>query len=237
MQAAGRLPAPEPKLTLSNFIRVLGDQAYLDPSQMEQKVNEQVQARRKAHMDRNEANKLTKEQRAEKLARKLHEDTSNGVSVAIFYVKDMSHTYHRTKVDLNAQQNGISGGTLECQNPSLACVIAEGGPKAIKRYTRLMLVRMKWKGTDDAVNGDDDDDDDARPRKASHPKKVQSRQQMRAGLDRHESQATIQRVSISSLRYFETARKVLANKGVGHLGSGDCTRQRSWRNISYQTCG
>jgi hypothetical protein len=24
---------------------------------------------------------------------------------------------------------------------------------------------------------------------------------------------------------------------VGHLGSGDCTRQRSWRNISYQTCG
>ena len=55
----------------------------------------------------------------------------------------MSHTYHRTKVDLNAQQNGISGGTLECQNPPLACVICEGGPKAIKRYIRLMLVRMK----------------------------------------------------------------------------------------------
>lgn len=214
MQAAGLLPAPEPKLTLSNFIRVLGDQAYLDPSQMEQKVNEQVQARRKAHMDRNEANKLTKEQRAEKLARKLHEDTSTGVSVAIFYVKDMSHTYHRTKVDLNAQQNGISGGTLECQNPSLACVICEGGPKAIKRYTRLMLVRMKWKGPEDA---DDDDDDDDEAEEGKAPKEKFN----------PENKCELVWTGMSRKRLFkgfqfqvcdtsDTARKVLANKGVGH---------------------
>jgi len=150
LQAAGLVAPPEPRLTLKNFIRVLGDQAFMDPSQMEKKVQEQMQARQRAHMKKNEETKLTKEQRSEKRARKLLEDTSQTVSVAIFYVKDMSHPYHRAKLDLNAQQNHITGGVLECEYPhSVACVIAEGGPKAINRYIRLMTVRMKWQGLDE----------------------------------------------------------------------------------------
>lgn len=154
-QAAGLEPPPEPRLTLKNFIRVLGDQAYLDPSQMEQKVMEQIQARQRAHLERNQVNKLTKEQRAAKKMKKLEKDAQEVTKVALFFVKDMSHPYHRAKVDLNAQQNMITGGVLECENPAMACVICEGGPKAIQRYKRLMLVRMKWTGTDD----DDDDDE------------------------------------------------------------------------------
>ena len=150
MQAAGLVAPPEPRLTLRNFIRVLGDQAFMDPSQMERKVQEQMQARQRAHMQKNEENKLTKEQRAEKRTRKMQEDTSQAVSVAIFYVKDMSHPYHRTKVDLNALQNNITGGVLQCDKPQvMVCVIAEGGPKAIKRFIRLMTVRMKWQGLDE----------------------------------------------------------------------------------------
>ncbi|GKY96721.1 hypothetical protein MPSEU_000631600 [Mayamaea pseudoterrestris] len=157
LQAAGLIAAPEPRLTLRNFIQVIGDQAYLDPSQMEQKVAEQMHKRQSAHLERNERQKLTKEERAEKRAKKLQEDTSAGVHVAVFYVKDMSHPYHRAKVDLNAQQLCISGGILECDNPKLACVVCEGGPKAIARFCRLMLVRMKWNGSDDAADDDDDD--------------------------------------------------------------------------------
>ena len=72
---------------------------------------------------------------------------SDSVSIALFLVQDMSHRYHRTKVDLNAQQLFITGGVLECQsNPKLALIIAEGDAKAIKKYIRLMTVRMKWKG-------------------------------------------------------------------------------------------
>jgi U4/U6 small nuclear ribonucleoprotein PRP3 len=157
LQAAGLIPAPEPRLTLRNFIQVLGDQAFLDPSQIEQKVQEQMLARQKAHLQRNEAAKLTKEQRAAKRARKLEEDTTTSVTTALFYVKDMSHPYHRTKVDLNAQQWNLSGCVLECsQEPSFAYVIVEGGPKAIKRYTRLMLVRMKWTGPENAMDEDED---------------------------------------------------------------------------------
>ena len=162
LQAAGLLPAPEPRLTLRNFIQVLGDQAYLDPSQIELKVQEQMLARQRAHLQRNELAKLTPAQRAAKLARKLTEDTTKSVTTAIFYVKDLSHPYHRTKVDLNAQQWNLSGGVIECtRDPSFACVLVEGGPKAIQRYTRLMLVRMKWSGPDDAAAAAMDDDDDA----------------------------------------------------------------------------
>lgn len=160
LQAAGLIPAPEPRLTFRNFIQVLGDQAYLDPSQIERKVQEQIEARQRAHNERNEAKKLTKEQRSQKRAWKLHEDTSSGVSVAVFYVKDLSHPYHRAKVDLNAQQNNISGGVLESEVPKMACVICEGGPKAIKRYTRLMLVRMKWTGPDDDDEEEEEVDDE-----------------------------------------------------------------------------
>ena len=149
LQAAGLVPPPEPRLTLSNFIRVLGDQAWIDPSQMEQRVMEQIQARQRAHLERNAATKLTKAQRAAKYQKKYTEDTSKtGIYVALFYVKDMSHPYHRTKVDLNAQQWHVTGGVVE--TPQVSCIICEGGPKAIQRYTRLLLVRMKWTGPESA---------------------------------------------------------------------------------------
>ena len=156
LQAAGLIAPPEARLTLSNFMKVLGDQAVLDPSQMEQKVMEQMQARRLKHEDHNLKNKLTKDQVRVKKERRLAEDTSEQVSVALFWVKDMSHRYHRTKVDLNAQQSNITGGVLECERPKLSLVICEGGPKAIKRYTRLMTVRMDWTGE---TVGDDSDNE------------------------------------------------------------------------------
>ena len=217
LQAAGLVAAPEPRLTLSNFIRVLGDQAYVDPSQMEQKVLAQMEARQRAHMQRNEAAKLTKEQRAAKLARKLHENTSEtGIHVALFYVKDLSHPYHRTKVDLNAQQNNISGGVIECEAPKLACVICEGGPKAIKRYIRLMTVRMKWKGVDLGGEDDDDEEDDNHGDSVDRPKFAP------------DNTCELVWTGMATKRFFKgfvfqaceggmEAAKVLRAKGVGHF--------------------
>ena len=166
MQAAGLVPPPEPRLTLSNYMKVLGDQAVLDPSKMEAKVMEQVHQRKLKHEKMNEERKLTKEQKAAKHARKLAEDTSTSVAVALFWVRDMSHPYHRAKVDLNAQQNSITGGVLECDRPGkgeddkLVLVVAEGGEKAIKRYTRLMTVRMKWKGEDFYEEDDEEEEEE-----------------------------------------------------------------------------
>lgn len=162
MQAAGLVPPPEPRLTLSNYMKVLGDQAILDPSRMEAAVVSQIQGRKMKHEKMNAERKLTKEQRSARNARKLEEDTSQSVCVALFYVRDMGHPYHRTKVDLNAQQNGITGGVLECEQGiggGMALVVAEGGERAVKRYTRLMTVRMRWKGEDFYEDDDDDEDE------------------------------------------------------------------------------
>merc|ERR1711966_497563 len=116
------------------------------------------------HEAMNAERKLTKEQRSAKHARKLEEDTSGGVSVALFWVRDMGHPYHRAKVDLNAQQNGITGGVLECEEGPVDCgmnlVVAEGGEKAIKRYTRLMTVRMRWKGEDFYEDEEEEEEED-----------------------------------------------------------------------------
>lgn len=219
LQAAGLIPAPEPRLTLKNFIRVLGDQAYVDPSQMEQKVMDQMQARQRAHLERNESRKLTKQQKAEKLRRKYEEDTSEtGVHVALFYVKNLSHPYHRTKVDLNAQQFNITGGVVECQSPQVACVIVEGGPKAIKKYTRLMLVRMKWKGPD---NDDDDEEEEEEEEETNEDGVV-----VKPKFDK-DNKCELVWSGMATKRFFkgfvfqacetsDQARKILRSKGVGH---------------------
>jgi U4/U6 small nuclear ribonucleoprotein PRP3 len=148
LQAAGLVPAPEPRLTLSNFIKVLGDQAFLDPSQMERKVQEQMEARQRAHLNRNASDKLTKEQRNAKLARKYQTDSATTtIETCIFFVRDVSHNYHRAKIDTNAQQFCLTGCVLEVPD-QYACVIVEGSPKAIQKFSRLLLVRMQWNGED-----------------------------------------------------------------------------------------
>eukprot|EP00979_Chaetoceros_neogracilis_P011495 scaffold2858_cov256-Chaetoceros_neogracile.AAC.7 len=237
LQAAGLIPAPEPKLTLSNFMKVLGDQAVMDPSKMEAKVTEQIHARRLKHEKMNAERKLTKEQRSEKREKKLTEDTGEAVSVALFLVKDMSHRYHRTKVDLNAQQNKITGGVLECENPKMSLVICEGGPKAVKRYTRLMTVRMKWKGegvldigeSDSDNDGDDLDAENVEGEKAK-PQKFSPNNSCELVWTGMAPKRMFRTFVFQACESSEDARRVLEAKGVAHFwdqvvvhasGSGD----------------
>jgi len=181
LQAAGLVPAPEPRLTLQNFMQVLGEQSVLDPSQMERRVQEQMRARQRAHLERNAAGKLTKEQRAAKRAAKVQKDAdraanSQAVTVALYFVLDMSHPYHRSAVDLNAQQLQLTGLVLECYAGLGAClVVVEGGPKAIQKFHRLMTVRLNWTGPGEESDDDDDeqqngeDGEDAKPQHKFNP--------------------------------------------------------------------
>ncbi|GFT09070.1 hypothetical protein TNCV_4105332 [Trichonephila clavipes] len=80
----GLEPPPEPKVRMSNLMRVLGNQAVQDPTKVEAHVREQMAKRQKAHEEANAARKLTAEQKREKKIRKLKEDTSTGVNVAVY---------------------------------------------------------------------------------------------------------------------------------------------------------
>lgn len=142
----GLMPPPEPKFKLSNFMKVLGEQAVADPSKLEKRVMEQVRGRLTKHEMRNQARKLTPQEKKEKLRRKMAEDTSSGVIVAVFYVASLQSSQHRFKIDVNAQQLGLTGGVLICSAPDLPCaiVVAEGGPRAVKRFSALMNRRIDW---------------------------------------------------------------------------------------------
>ena len=85
--------------------------------------------------------------------------------MALFRVRDLSNPQIRFKVDVNAQENMLTGGVLMCKDPSygeagMNLVVVEGGPKAIRRYIKLMMRRIKWASTGKDV-GDDDSDDDS----------------------------------------------------------------------------
>jgi len=59
------------------------------------------------------------------------------------------------KIDMNAQQFHLTGCCITC--PGVAnIVIIEGGARAVKRYRKLMMRRIKW--NEDAADGDDGDD-------------------------------------------------------------------------------
>lgn len=70
---------------------------------------EQMQQRQMNHEMRNQSMKLTPAERKEKKRKKLQEDTTRQVHVAIFRVADFSDPKHRFKVDVNVQQLNLTG--------------------------------------------------------------------------------------------------------------------------------
>ncbi|NXP71285.1 PRPF3 protein, partial [Ramphastos sulfuratus] len=69
---------------ISNLMRVLGTEAVQDPTKVEAHVRAQMAKRQKAHEEANAARKLTAEQRKAKKVKKLKEDVSQGVHIAVY---------------------------------------------------------------------------------------------------------------------------------------------------------
>ncbi|KAI9008225.1 pre-mRNA processing factor 3-domain-containing protein [Gaertneriomyces semiglobifer] len=153
----GLLPPDQPKVKISNLMRVLGTEAVQDPTQVEALVQKQMAARRQKHKDLVASTKLTDEQRKEKKRKKITEDAKTDmVQVAVFRINDLTHPSHRYKVDINAQQWQLTGCALVYSGMSL--VIVEGGPKGIKAYKKLLLRRIDWSGEKKQEEDDDDDE-------------------------------------------------------------------------------
>ncbi|KAG5458068.1 MAG: pre-mRNA processing factor 3-domain-containing protein [Olpidium bornovanus] len=124
----GLLPPEEPKVRLANLMRVLGQEAVLDPTKIEAKVRRQVEERRLNHLRQGVESKLTPEQKKAKAKRKYEASEDKGVT--------------RFKVDKNATQYQLTGCSLLC--PNFSMVVVEGGPKGIRHYKKLMLRRIDW---------------------------------------------------------------------------------------------
>jgi U4/U6 small nuclear ribonucleoprotein PRP3 len=143
----GLEPAQKPRVRLANMMRVMGAEAIQDPTAAEKLVRAETAARETRHHERNQSRKLTPEERKEKLLKKFQEDTSLKTSVTLFRVEDISSGKHRFKVEMNAQQLHLTGTILS--GPKFSVIIAEGGPKGIKKFKKLMDRRIKWDEKDD----------------------------------------------------------------------------------------
>ncbi|XP_011298839.1 U4/U6 small nuclear ribonucleoprotein Prp3 isoform X1 [Fopius arisanus] len=151
----GLEPPPEPKLRISNLMRVLGNEAVQDPTKIEAHVRQQMAKRLKAHEDANAARRLTADQRREKKARKLKEDTSLGVHVAVYRIRDLlNNASKKYKVETNAKQLYLTGCVMLFRDCNV--VVVEGGAKQLMKYHRLMSTRIKWE--EDIVKDNDGND-------------------------------------------------------------------------------
>ncbi|KAF8650972.1 hypothetical protein HU200_063641 [Digitaria exilis] len=153
----GLLEPPKPKVKMSNLMKVLGSEAVQDPTRLEMEIRTAAAEREQAHVDRNVARKLTPSERREKKERKLFNDPTNTVEtiVCVYKIRDLSHPQTRFKVDVNAQENRLTGAAVITDGISV--VVVEGGKKSIKRYNKLMLNRIDWPA---AVGGGDEADEE-----------------------------------------------------------------------------
>ncbi|XP_075240333.1 U4/U6 small nuclear ribonucleoprotein Prp3-like isoform X2 [Convolutriloba macropyga] len=139
----GLLPPPEPKVKISNLMRVLGNDAIQDPTKVEAHVKAQMAKRQRAHELANASRKLTDEQRRKKKIEKMKEDITTGVNVAVYRLNTLFNPSHKFKVVENAKQYLMTGVAIITED--IVVVIVEGGPKQQKKFKNLMLRRIQWK--------------------------------------------------------------------------------------------
>eukprot|EP00171_Calliarthron_tuberculosum_P006852 IDg6852t1 len=142
MIAVGLMPAPPPKVKLSNMMRVLAEEVTADPTRLEMQVREQVAARRAKHDEDNEMRRCTKEERHEKMRQKEEKDRATGVLANVYRVSNAQNPQHRFKVVMNARQLGLSGALVLFDDCNV--VVVEGGTKSLAKFRKLMLRRIDW---------------------------------------------------------------------------------------------
>ncbi|MBA0749975.1 hypothetical protein Gogos_003846, partial [Gossypium gossypioides] len=199
----GLIEPPKPKVKLSNLMKVLGSEATQDPTKLEMEIRSAAAEREQAHVDRNIARKLTPAERREKKERKLFDDPNTVETiVSVYRINDLSHPKTSFKVDVNAQENRLTGCAVISEGISV--VVVEGGSKSIKRYGKLMLRRINWA---EAVNDNDDDGDEDEEKP---PNKCVLVWQGSV------AKSSFSRFSVHECITEAAARKVFADAGVGH---------------------
>lgn len=200
----GLLEPPKPKVKMSNLMKVLGSEATQDPTRLEMEIRSAAAEREQAHIDRNIARKLTPDERREKKERKLFDDPKTAETiVSVYKVISLSHPQTRFKVDVNAQENRLTGCAVIADGISV--VVVEGGMKSIKRYGKLMLNRIDWASAVTKEDEEGDEDEEERP--------VNKCLLVWQGSI---AKPSFHRFSVHECRTEAAARKVFSDAGVGH---------------------
>ncbi|GAC99641.1 hypothetical protein PHSY_007244 [Pseudozyma hubeiensis SY62] len=138
----GLLPPEPPKVKLSNLMRVLTSEAVSDPTKIEARVRREIAARAEAHERHNADRKLTPDQRREKLELKKFRQEDQGLACQVYKVRHLISGRHKFKVKRNALDHALTGVVVFGEK--MALIVVEGSEKALKKYKRLMTVRIDW---------------------------------------------------------------------------------------------
>jgi hypothetical protein len=141
----GLLPAPGPRVRLTNLMRVLTDSAVADPSAIEARVREQMAERARSHDARNAAKALSRDERKAKLLAKFGRHGAAGPDVALFRATALTDRRARFKVEASAKDMGLVGRVLLCRDLGCSLVYVEGGTRAVTKFVRLMRDRIDWR--------------------------------------------------------------------------------------------
>ncbi|OMO69486.1 hypothetical protein CCACVL1_19468 [Corchorus capsularis] len=199
----GLLEPPKSKVKLSNLMKVLGSEATQDPTKLEMEIRSAAAEREQAHVDRNIARKLTPAERREKKERKLFDDPNTVETiVSVYKINDLSHPKTRFKVDVNAQENRLTGCAVISEG--MTVVVVEGGSKSIKRYKKLMLRRINWAEAIKEEEEDEEEDDEKPPNKCVEVWQGSV------------TKPSFHRFSVHDCITEAAAKKVFADAGVAH---------------------
>ncbi|KAK9132193.1 hypothetical protein Scep_011721 [Stephania cephalantha] len=127
-------------------------------------------------------------------------ETLPGSSHQQSVVNDLSHPQTRFKVDVNAQENRLTGCAVITDE--MGVVVVEGGRKSMKRFSKLMLKRINWAA---AVANEDEEEDDKRP--------INKCMQVWEG---SVAKSSFKRFSVHQCMTEAAARKVFSDAGVSH---------------------
>lgn len=158
----GLEPVPPPKVKLKNLMNVLTNETIKNPTEVEMRVKREVAERKAKHDLMNEERKLTREEKHEKFESRLEDDRNNGCFSCVFKIGRLVSPKNLYKVDVNAKEYQLTGVCVRLKG-GISMVIVEGGSKALKKYKKLMLRRIRWtdnerkKGDDDSMQSEIED--------------------------------------------------------------------------------
>lgn len=140
----GLLPKPEPKVKLSNMMSVYeNDQNITDPTAWEKAVKDEVDLRKRKHLEENE--------RRHEEAIKRRKETVNMSNekptvyyCKVFQFKNLQNPKIRFKLKMNSKELSLKGLCLRIRDDGPGIIIVVGDEKSCKFYENLVMKRIKW---------------------------------------------------------------------------------------------
>lgn len=139
------LKEPEPpRVKPQTMISFNSGEAFLKPTEVENRTREAAEKRQKAHKERNLENMLTPEEKREKKYRKIQEDADKNTIQLTYVLRSLKQPLNIATILNMGGKHSITGGLFYVKYPEKIFIVAECGEKAARKFKALVQNRLKW---------------------------------------------------------------------------------------------